>query len=121
MLPRHSLRRPAEAESARLFLQVTSPACPGRAISALTAAAPQKALGLSRRSVAALALLLALQNAGYAQRTPEPPTSIDIVAQRLPGFDHADSTRRQFGLLEFRGGLVLTSSFKRFGGLSAIR
>jgi hypothetical protein len=57
----------------------------------------------------------------WATRAPDPPTSIDIVAQRLPAFDHTDSTRRQFGLLEFRGGLVLTASFKHFGGLSAIR
>src|SRR5215510_1693298 len=56
-----------------------------------------------------------------AQRTPEPPTSIEISAHRLPGFDHTDSSRRQFGLLEFRGGLVLTSAFKQFGGLSAIK
>jgi hypothetical protein len=28
---------------------------------------------------------------------------------------------RLFGLLEFRGGLVLTSSFKQFGGMSSIR
>jgi hypothetical protein len=32
-----------------------------------------------------------------------------------------DAKRRRFGQLEFRGGLVLTSPFKRFGGISAIR
>jgi hypothetical protein len=82
------------------------------------------ASGLSRRSVAALFFVLALNSlpdAAQAQRVPDPPTSIDIVAQRLPGFDHADLTRRQFGLLEFRGGLALTTPFKHFGGLSAIR
>jgi hypothetical protein len=79
---------------------------------------------LSRRSVGALLLALALTIAGdaaSAQRAPDPPTSIEISAQRLPGFDHNDASRRQFGLLEFRGGLILTSSFKQFGGLSAIR
>src|SRR5436309_11285924 len=79
---------------------------------------------LSRRSVSALLLALALATLpeqAQAQRTPDPPTSIEISAQRLPGFDHTDSSRRQFGLLEFRGGLVLTSAFKHFGGLSAIR
>ena len=33
----------------------------------------------------------------------------------------ATLARRQFGLLEFRGGLALRSSFKNFGGMSAIR
>src|SRR5262245_35899210 len=68
----------------------------------------------------ALATLPELASA-QAQRAPDPPTSIEISAQRLPGFDHTDSSRRQFGLLEFRGGLALTSTFKHFGGLSAIR
>jgi len=68
-----------------------------------------------------LLALAALPDAAPAQRAPDPPTSIEISAQRLPGFDHTDSSRRQFGLLEFRGGLVLTSPFKHFGGLSAIR
>jgi len=107
MLPHRSLRRPAEV-----------------GIACLVTASRRRAFGPSRRSVAAFLLALAcsaLPAAGQAQRTPDPPTSIDIVAQRLPGFDHADPTRRQFGLLEFRGGLVLTASFKRFGGLSAIR
>jgi hypothetical protein len=70
------------------------------------------------------ALLLALAtlpDAAPAQRAPDPPTSIEISAERLPGFDHADLSRRQFGLLEFRGGLVLTSTFKQFGGVSGIR
>jgi hypothetical protein len=107
MLPHRSLRRQADAGTTRLAV-----------------ASRLRAIGLSRRSVAALLLALALNaqpDAAQAQRTPDPPTSIDIVAQRLPGFDHTDSTRRQFGLLEFRGGLVLTSPFKHFGGLSAIR
>ena len=43
------------------------------------------------------------------------------MAQRVNGFVHADSKRLRFGLLEYRGGLSLTSKFKEFGGLSAIR
>ncbi|MEA2938697.1 MAG: hypothetical protein QOC56_2201 [Alphaproteobacteria bacterium] len=70
--------------------------------------------------IAALALAPALA-AAQAQRIPEGPVSIEVNAQRLPGFDHSDPSRRQFGLLEFRGGLVLSSPFKEFGGLSAIR
>jgi hypothetical protein len=88
------------------------------------AASRPKTSSVNRRSGAAFFFALALNtfpNVGQAQRAPDPPTSIDIVAQRLPSFDHKDSTRRQFGLLEFRGGLALTATFKHFGGLSAIR
>ena len=51
----------------------------------------------------------------------EPPVAIEIAAQPITAFDIGDSSRRQFGLLEFRGGLVLRSPYKHFGGLSAIR
>jgi hypothetical protein len=57
------------------------------------------------------------------QRTPraEATTRISITATPLAGFDHGDPGRRLFGMLEYRGGLVLESEFKEFGGLSAIR
>jgi hypothetical protein len=51
----------------------------------------------------------------------EGPVAIEVRAQELAGFDTRDPARRQFGLLEFRGGIVLTSPFKEFGGISAIR
>src|SRR5712692_9489803 len=51
----------------------------------------------------------------------EPPVAIDVSAQPITAFDIGDSSRRQFGLLEFRGGLVLRSPYKHFGGISAIR
>jgi hypothetical protein len=92
----------------------------GPVASRLTAA-PRR---LSRRTFGALVLsvmLAAAPAAALAQRAPDPPTSIEITAERLSGFDHKDSSRRQFGLLEFRGGLALTSTFKQFGGLSAIK
>ena len=54
-------------------------------------------------------------------RFAEPPLSIEIAARPITAFDHRDATRRQFGLLEFRGGLVLTSPFREFGGISSIR
>jgi hypothetical protein len=60
-------------------------------------------------------------SSALAQFRVEPPTPIAIEAKPLDGFDHRDLSRRQFGPLEFRGGLVLTSPFKRFGGLSSIR
>src|SRR5262249_21333233 len=85
---------------------------------------PHRSLEQPSRLAGAFLLALALAtlpDVAPAQRAPDPPTSIEITALRLPGFDHADLSRRQFGLLEFRGGLVLTSTFKHFGGLSAIR
>ncbi len=54
-------------------------------------------------------------------RAPDQPTAIEVKARPITGFAVRDSTRRQFGLLEFRGGLVLTSPFRHFGGISAIR
>ncbi len=46
---------------------------------------------------------------------------IEIRAQPIAAFDNHDETKRRFGMLEFRGGLQLTSSYKEFGGISAIR
>jgi hypothetical protein len=66
-------------------------------------------------------LALAIPGSAQTPKVPEPPAAIEIAAQRLNGFDHTDSNRRQFGLLEFRGGLALTSPFKEFGGISSIR
>ena len=39
----------------------------------------------------------------------------------LPSFDSSDRSRIRFGALEYRSGLVLTSSFRPFGGLSGLR
>jgi hypothetical protein len=47
--------------------------------------------------------------------------SITMRAQPLPSFDTRHPGQRQFGLLEYRGGLVLKSDFSEFGGLSALR
>jgi hypothetical protein len=61
--------------------------------------------------------------AGNAQTLhhADPPVAIELQARPLAGFEIRDLSRRQFGLLEFRGGLVLRSSHRHFGGLSAIR
>lgn len=69
--------------------------------------------------VAALAFFLVLSAAaGHAQTGV---TAVDIKARPIESFDASTPERRQFGALEFRGGLELSSSEKRFGGLSAIR
>jgi hypothetical protein len=49
------------------------------------------------------------------------PASIDVKARPIPAFDPRDRSHLRFGALEYRSGLVLTSSFPGFGGLSAIR
>jgi hypothetical protein len=47
--------------------------------------------------------------------------SLNVRARPIEAFDPADKTKTRFGSLEFRSGLVLTSPFRGFGGLSAIR
>lgn len=49
------------------------------------------------------------------------PTAIEVNARPLPSFDTRDRARTRFGALDYRSGLVLTSSFAGFGGLSALR
>jgi hypothetical protein len=87
--------------------------------------APLQTGGLaSRRSIAALiaaVLLFAIPGAAQSPSIAEPPVSIVVDAQPFVALDIRDRSRRQFGLLEFRGGLVLRSSSRNFGGISAIR
>jgi hypothetical protein len=49
------------------------------------------------------------------------PASLEVNARPLAGFDTRDRSRVRFGALEFRSGLVLTSRFRGFGGLSGLR
>jgi len=49
------------------------------------------------------------------------PVSIEVKARPLPSFDTRDHQQVRFGSLEYRSGLVLTSGFRGFGGLSGIR
>jgi len=49
------------------------------------------------------------------------PVSIEVKARPIPWFDRHDHDRVRFGALEYRSGLVLTSPFPRFGGLSGLR
>ncbi|WP_315763290.1 MULTISPECIES: esterase-like activity of phytase family protein [unclassified Bradyrhizobium] len=49
------------------------------------------------------------------------PVAIEVRARPLPSFDLRDRSRLRFGSLEYRSGLVLTSSFPGFGGLSGLR
>jgi hypothetical protein len=49
------------------------------------------------------------------------PVSIEVNARPIPWFDNSDHARVRFGALEYRSGLVLTSGFPAFGGLSGLR
>jgi hypothetical protein len=79
----------------------------------------------SRRSIVVLIagapLVLAIPGVAQAPSRAELPVPIVVEAQPLAAFDIRDRSSHQFGLLEFRGGLVLRSSYRNFGGISAIR
>ena len=49
------------------------------------------------------------------------PAAIEVNARPIAAFDPRDPQRKRFGALEYRSGLVLTSRFPGFGGLSAWR
>jgi len=77
---------------------------------------------------------LALPRLAQAQATAEPPArplqieravaepvNIEVNARPIPNFEPRDRARTRFGSLEYRSGLVLTSAYRGFGGLSGIR
>jgi len=71
----------------------------------------------------AIAAALAAIVVAYATeglRTSAAPTHIIVDASPIAAFDNRDPTRLRFGALEFRGGLVLTSKYRAFGGISAL-
>jgi hypothetical protein len=79
----------------------------------------------NRRTITALiaSALVLVVISGDAQVSPSatPPVAIELRSEPITAFDVRDPSLRQFGLLEFRGGLVLRSSYEHFGGISAIR
>ena len=79
----------------------------------------------SQRTITALIafawLIGAMPAAAQTSPSAASPHAIEIQAEPITGFDIRDPSRRQFGLLEFRGGLVLRSPERNSGGLSAIR
>ena len=78
--------------------------------------------GLTSKFITLIAAALILAAApSVAQAPVEPPAAIEVEGQPIGSFDIRDRGRRQFGLLEFRGGLVLRSPNRNFGGISAIR
>jgi len=47
--------------------------------------------------------------------------ALEVKARRIESFDPRDPTHIRYGSLEFRSGLILTSAFRGFGGLSGLR
>jgi hypothetical protein len=69
-----------------------------------------------------LALVLTpTPGASQKSHVPASPSAVQIQAEPITSLSLTAPSRRLFGLLEFRGGLVLTSPMKEFGGLSSIR
>jgi hypothetical protein len=87
------------------------------------------------KSTAAGLAAAAMPNMARAQSATEPPpkplppdefevaapVSIEVNARPIVSFDPSDRSHVRFGALEYRSGLVLTSSFRGFGGLSGLR
>src|SRR5258705_5848336 len=71
--------------------------------------------------IASVRFLAAILGAAQVLPSVARPLAIDIRSEPITAFDVRAPSRRQFGLLEFRGGLVLRSAHGSFGGLSAIR
>src|SRR3954467_7335735 len=61
------------------------------------------------------------KQAGPDEYSVAAPVSIDVNARPIPSFDTRDRSRVRFGALEYRSGLILTSRFRGFGGLSGLR
>ncbi|MBV9531597.1 MAG: esterase-like activity of phytase family protein [Bradyrhizobium sp.] len=55
------------------------------------------------------------------EHSPAAPVAITVNARPILVFDPRDRSRVRFGALNYRSGLVLSSSFTQFGGLSGIR
>lgn len=74
----------------------------------------------------------ALSRLAQAQAATEPrelqvehavaaPVSVEVNARPIPHFEPRDRSRTRFGSLDYRSGLVLTSPYRGFGGLSGLR
>ncbi|WP_158670008.1 esterase-like activity of phytase family protein [Bradyrhizobium guangdongense] len=55
------------------------------------------------------------------ERAVAAPVNVEVNARPIPNFEPRDRSRTRFGSLEYRSGLVLTSAYRGFGGLSGIR
>ncbi len=70
--------------------------------------------------LAAFVLFLGTFGLAEALRYAHALLRIEVQAAPIGSFDTRDLSKTRFGALEFRGGLVLTSTYKAFGGISAL-
>jgi hypothetical protein len=76
---------------------------------------------LSAAIVVFVSILVSSASPQPAPRAPDGPIHITINAQEIEAFEPGNPSRIRFGPLEFRGGLELSSSYREFGGVSALR
>src|SRR5258707_330509 len=70
---------------------------------------------------AAILVLALIPAAAQAPSGAEGITRIEVRAQPIEAFNPHEVSQTRFGELEFRGGLILTSPHRNFGGISSIR
>src|ERR1700760_3326894 len=87
----------------------------------VTAAAGLSSLAASRTASAQLATQPPPKRGAVDEYSVTSPVSIEVKARPIASFDPRDRSHVRFGSLEYRSGLVLTSGFRGFGGLSGIR
>ena len=93
--------------SRRRFLMSTAAGLSAQAMSAIAQAQP--------------ATLPPSKPTASGEHSVAAPVSIQVRARPLPYFDTRDRSHIRFGKLEYRSGLILTSRFPGFGGLSGLR
>ncbi|WP_213772053.1 esterase-like activity of phytase family protein [Bradyrhizobium sp. dw_78] len=86
-----------------------------------SSAAMLSTLALPGVARAQLATELSSKQGALDEHSVAAPISIEVNARPIPSFDPRDRSHVRFGSLQYRGGLVLTSRFPGFGGLSGIR
>ncbi|MBB5053206.1 hypothetical protein HNQ36_003197 [Afipia massiliensis] len=75
-----------------------------------------------RRFLGSAAVVLPACMAGLGATPAAAQTAaVEVKARPIESFDPRDPTHIRYGALEFRSGLILTSSFRGFGGLSGLR
>jgi hypothetical protein len=85
------------------------------------AAAGLSSLAMSRFACAQSATHPPPRRGAVDEYSVTTPVSIEVKARPIASFDPRDRSHLRFGALEYRSGLVLTSGFRGFGGLSGIR
>jgi hypothetical protein len=79
------------------------------------------AAGFSATATAGLAGAQTVKQIRPGEFSVTAPVAIEVNARPIPSFDPRDRSHLRFGSLEYRSGLVLTSPFAGFGGLSGLR